>query len=156
MRRRTVILAGLAGLLPTSSAMAAPNTAPPDQVAFDDWAHAYIPKAIRAGIPGEVVRREFQGLTLDPHVVALDSQQPEFSRPIGDYVAAVASEGRIAVGRKKVAAGPWLAGIEQTYGAPPEILVAIWAVETGFGANLGDFDVLRSLASLATAGRRRD
>jgi len=155
MRRRTLLLAGLAGLLPTSSAMAGPYT-PPDQAAFDAWAHDYVPRAIRSGVPADVVRREFQGLTLDPHVVALDSQQPEFSRPVGDYVASVASEGRVAMGRRKVAGAPWLDEIQRKYGPPGEILVAVWAVETGFGANLGDFDVLRSLASLATAGRRRD
>jgi membrane-bound lytic murein transglycosylase B len=155
MRRRNLLLAGLAGLLPGSSAFAAPD-APLDQAAFDAWVRDYVPRAIREGLPAEVVRREFQGLTLDPKVVALDSQQPEFSKPVGDYVNGVASEARIGMGRRRLAAAPWLNDIQQKYGTPSEILVAVWAVETGFGATLGDFDVLRSVASLAAAGRRRE
>ena len=103
-----------------------------------------------------MLQREFKGLLLDPKVVALDSQQPEFSRPIGDYVQGIASDLRVVLGRQHRAAAPWLAGIETRYGAPAEILISIWSVESSFGAGEGDFDVLRSVASLAAAGRRRD
>ena len=117
----------------------------------------YLDRAIRAGAPAEVLKREFAGLTQDPQVVALDGRQAEFSKPIGDYVKGVVSDGRIATGVKKLGSLPTLADIEQrATGVPPEILISIWAVESGFGAIQGDKDVLRSLASLASAGRRRD
>jgi lytic murein transglycosylase len=41
------------------------------------------------------------------------------------------------------------------WGVPAEILVAIWAMETKFGALTGDMDIIRSLATLAALGRRR-
>ena len=46
--------------------------------------------------------------------------------------------------------------IEQTYGVPGEILVAIWGLETDFGVNIGKFPTLRSLATLAYDCRRAD
>jgi membrane-bound lytic murein transglycosylase B len=156
MRRRTFLATGLSGLvLPGAAVSAAPNP-PLDQAAFDAWEADFIARAARQGVSGDLLRREFRGLTLDSRVVALDGEQPEFSRPISDYVRSVASEDRVAVGRGRRAAAPWLDGIEQRYGTPGEILVSIWAVESGFGAIEGDFDVLRSLATLAAAGRRRD
>ena len=154
MRRRAFLASGLAALaLP---ALATDANAPLDQAAFDAWEADFIARASRGGVSGELLRREFKDLTLDPRVVALDGQQPEFSRPISDYIRSAASDERVAAGRSRRAAAPWLGGIEQRYGPPAEVLVSIWAVESGFGATLGDFDVLRSLATLAAAGRRRD
>ena len=52
--------------------------------------------------------------------------------------------------------GSVLARIEQTYGVPGEVLVAIWGLETDFGVNIGKFPTLRSLATLAYDCRRAD
>jgi lytic murein transglycosylase len=43
-----------------------------------------------------------------------------------------------------------------TYGVPAEILIAIWAMESNFGKFQGGYDVIRSLATLAAEGRRKD
>jgi lytic murein transglycosylase len=51
---------------------------------------------------------------------------------------------------------PSLDAIEQRYGVPREILIGVWSRESAFGAIQGDFDVVRSMASLAAQGRRRD
>ncbi len=127
-----------------------------DEAAFEAWRSDYIERASLAGLPRGILTREFEGLTLDPRVVALDSQQPEFSRPISDYVTGLSGEGRVNAGKVRRAGAPWLSGIEARYGVPSEVLVAIWSVESSFGAGQGDFDVLRSVASLAANGRRRD
>ena len=123
---------------------------------FEAWKRDYMDRAIRAGAPADVIEREFDGLTPDPRVTDLDGRQSEFSKPLGLYVKGVVSDDRIAKGRAKLAALPWLADVETRYGVPAEILIAIWAVESGFGAVQGDFDVLRSVATLAAAGRRRE
>jgi membrane-bound lytic murein transglycosylase B len=122
---------------------------------FDAWAADYVTRAIQAGLPAAVIEREFRGLAPDARVIALDGQQPEFSKPISEYIEAVAADARADVGRAKMAATPGLGEIEARFGPPPEILVSIWGVESAFGRLQGDFDVLRSLASLASAGRRR-
>jgi lytic murein transglycosylase len=75
---------------------------------------------------------------------------------VSDYVKGVISDERVAVGRRKRAELAWLPKVEQRFGVPGEILIAIWAMESAFGAVQGDFDAMRSLATLAAAGRRRD
>ncbi|MGZ9099462.1 MAG: lytic murein transglycosylase, partial [Brevundimonas sp.] len=98
--------------------------------------------------------RELQGLAPDPSVIRLDRNQPEFSRPAGAYVQSAASETRIAQGRARTDRVPW--SVTQRYGVPTEILVSIWGNESGYGAIQGNYDVIRSLATLAYDGRRRD
>jgi lytic murein transglycosylase len=123
---------------------------------FDAWAAEFYPKALKAGIPREVLDREMKGLTPDPRVTARDSRQPEFSQPISTYIKGAVTEGTVSKGAAERAQVPQLSGIEQQYGVPREILVAIWSRESAFGAIQGDFDVIRSMASLAAQGRRRD
>lgn len=167
MDRRAFLIMVIAGAADSGSgpsAPVAPQGAPaapepaslaPDS-AFEAWSQAFVGRAILAGLPAEVVTREMTGLAPNPRVLALDNAQPEFSRPISDYVQGVVTDARVATGRRKLAEIAALPRIEADYGVPAEVLVAIWAVETAFGAIQGDFDVIRSLATLAAAGRRRD
>ena len=52
--------------------------------------------------------------------------------------------------------GSVLSRVEETYGVPGEVLVAIWGLETDFGVNIGKFPTLRSLATLAYDCRRSE
>jgi len=140
-------------LAPTAAGAAVVSSA---DTPFEAWMRDYIDRAVRAGAPSDVIEREFQGLTADPRVNDLDGRQSEFSKPLGDYVKGVVTDTRIAQGRQKLDTLLWLPDLETKYGVPQEILISIWAVESGFGAAQGDFDVLRSLATLAAAGRRRE
>ena len=123
---------------------------------FDAWAAEFYGRALKAGVPREVLDREMAGLTPDPRVASRDSRQPEFSQPISTYIKGAVTEGSVAGGERRRAEVPQLAEIEQRFGVPREVLIAIWARETGYGAIQGDFDVVRSMASLAAQGRRRD
>lgn len=123
--------------------------------AFNAWLAQFKPKAVAAGVPQAVVDRELNGLTPNPRVISLDGRQPEFSKPVGDYIKGVISDDRVAVGRGKRDALPFLPAVEQRYGVPRDILLAVWAMESAFGKIQGDFDVVRSMASLAADGRRR-
>ena len=49
----------------------------------------------------------------------------------------------------------FLPAVEQRFGVPSQVLIAIWAMESGFGKIQGDMDVLRCMATLAADGRRR-
>ena len=99
--------------------------------------------------------RELSGLSPDPRVTAADGRQPEFAKPVSDYVRGAVTEGRVSLGRQKAAATPQLGAVESRFGVPRSILIGVWAMESGFGANEGDLDVIRSLATLAASGRRR-
>ncbi|MCG9917585.1 MAG: lytic murein transglycosylase [Phenylobacterium sp.] len=129
--------------------------APSGSPTFDTWLRSFYIKAVRAGMPAELLDRELAGLTPNDRISALDSRQPEFSRPVSDYIRGVVSEDRIAIGRRRRDALATLSQIEARHGVPRDVLVAIWGLESGFGAILGDFDVIRSMATLAADGRRQ-
>ncbi|HWH88417.1 MAG TPA: lytic murein transglycosylase, partial [Pseudomonas sp.] len=95
------------------------------------------------------------GLTPDPRVGGLDNKQPEFSKPLSDYIRGVVSDTRVATGAQKAAQTPQLPAIEARYGVPRGVLLGIWGMESGFGAIQGNFDVIRAMATLAAQGRRR-
>ena len=69
-------------------------------MSFDAWAAQFYPKAILEGVPPDVLDRELRGLTPDPRVVRLDNRQPEFSKPLSDYIKGVVTDGRVAIGRR--------------------------------------------------------
>jgi membrane-bound lytic murein transglycosylase B len=122
---------------------------------FADWLDGFRARALADGWSQTLLDTAFAGVAPDPRVTALDARQPEFARPVSDYVKGAMSDARIAEGRARRAAISALPRIEATYGVPWDILIAIWAMESGFGAIQGDFDVVRSLATLAASGRRR-
>jgi lytic murein transglycosylase len=166
MHRRVFLAlagAGLAGsAFAQAPALALPSVpAPADLLGatgegyFIDWLNGFYAEALASGASRGVVDSALSGLSPDPRVLALDSRQPEFARPVGDYLRSAVSDQRVAIGRQKMQAIPELQTIEQVWGVPREILLAIWAMESRFGVQTGDMDVIRSLATLAALGRRR-
>jgi membrane-bound lytic murein transglycosylase B len=139
---------------PGAPAPIAPPTTSGDMV-FDAWASDFYPRALAAGIRPEVLQREMAGLTPDPRVSQRDSRQPEFSKPISEYIKGVVTPVRDAIGVRRSTEVPQMDLIELSYGVPREVLLGVWAMESGFGAIQGDFDVVRSMATLAAQGRRR-
>ncbi|MDP3800817.1 lytic murein transglycosylase [Brevundimonas sp.] len=129
-----------------------PVDTPADQAGFEGWKQGFL--ARHGGARRAEYERELAGLTPDPSVIRLDRNQPEFSRPAGAYVQSAASATRIAQGRARTDRVPW--EVTRRYGVPTEILVSIWGNESGYGAIQGNYDVVRSLATLAFDGRRRD
>ena len=141
--------ADLVHAAPPRSGTPAPSAAKEDFRAFVEsiWLDARA-----AGISRETFDAAFAGVQADPKIVALTTKQSEFSRPIWDYVTAAASAARIAKGRS--ASEQWdssLNRIESRYGVPREVVLAVWGMESGFGANTGGFYVIRSLATLAVS-----
>lgn len=122
---------------------------------FDAWAADFKSRAVAGGWSSELLTRELAGLTPDPRVLGLDRRQPELSKPIGDYIRGVVADDRIAMGQARRSTLPFLSSMEERFGVPGQVLIAIWGVETGFGAVMGQYDVIRSMATLAAQGRRR-
>jgi lytic murein transglycosylase len=152
----TLFLAGCAGPAVQAQPVPPPPPPPPEPaMGFDAWLAEFRQRAVAAGIPAAVVARELTGLTPDDRVAALDGRQPEFSKPVGDYIRGVVTPDRITIGRRRRADLAFLPAVEQRYGVPRDILIGIWALESGFGALQGDSDVIRSMATLAADGRRR-
>lgn len=140
--------------IPAPAPVQPPGPTPVADGTFEAWRDDFL--ARRGGANRAAWARELAGLTPNQTVIDRDRTQPEFSRGAGDYIGRAVTEDRIARGRSLIAANPWMAEVERQYGVPKEILVGVWAQESAFGQIQGDFDVIRSLATLAWEGRRRE
>ncbi len=128
---------------------------------FQSYLQLVAAKARGQGISQQAIDGVLGGLSYNPRVVALDRAQPGsnpgtpppfwgyYERHIG---AARINGGRIALAENAAL----LAQMEAQYGVPAKLIVAIWGKETFYGRIKGDFDLARSLATLAYEGRRRD
>ncbi|MCX7675806.1 MAG: lytic murein transglycosylase [Alteraurantiacibacter sp.] len=127
---------------------------------FQNYLQLVGAKARSQGISEAAIARTLSGLSFNPRVIALDNAQPGRSvvpPPLAPYLQRHVDAKRIAKGRAKHReAAAILSRVEREYGVPGSILLAIWGHETNFGSYMGDFDLARSLASLAYDGRRRD
>ena len=111
--------------------------------------------ALRQGVPAEIADRAFQGLTPDQKVIDLDSRQPEFSLTYAKYVGSSVSAERIAKGQQKMAQNrALLDAMQGEYGVPPQYIMAFWGLETNYGGYMGDFQVVRSVATLGCMTKR--
>ncbi len=115
------------------------------------------PDAARRGITRQNFERFTAGLTPDLHIMDLLDAQPEFTKSTWDYLDLLVSDDRIAHGRDALARyASTFDAVERRYGVDRFIIAAIWGVESNYGTLGGDRPVIRSTATLACVGRRRD
>ncbi len=139
-----------------SRSPAASASPSPQPESFKAWQAQFRTRAIAQGISPGVFDRAFQGVGVNAEVVRLDGRQAEFTKPIWEYLDSAASPTRVATGREKARAlAPTLRAIEARYGVDSEVVLAIWGMESNFGANRGTIPVIESLATLAYDGRRQ-
>ena len=113
------------------------------------------PDAQAKGIARATFDEALRGVTPDQRVIAATQRQPEYGKPFGDYVNAVANKRRIAEGQIK--AKQWTKtfdAVEKQFGVERWVLIALWGIESDFGAEKDKWDVFRSLATLAYVGYR--
>lgn len=132
-----------------------------EEAGFQAYLQLLSARARAEGVSEATIVRLTSGLTPNPRVVALDRQQPggppnARPSPFAPYRRQHVDPGRIEAGRtiREQVAGI-LPAIEARYGVPGKMLLSIWGHETHFGSYTGDFDLVRSLATLAYEGRRR-
>jgi lytic murein transglycosylase len=96
-------------------------------------------------------------VSYDPGVVARDHAQGVFRQSFEQFAGRMVSAERLQKGASLLRRQAALfSGIEQRFGVPGPVLVAIWGLETDFGANIGKLATIRSLATLAFDCRRQD
>ena len=145
----------LSGLLLTASLA---GTAHAD-VKFEEFIQNSIwPQVKAAGISRELFDRGFAGITEpDAVVLKLAKTQPEFTSTTQEYLAKAVTPIRIESGKAMLSENDALLdAIEKKYGVNRGILLGIWGMESNFGKDKGSMSVLRSLATLIYAGRKRD
>ncbi len=148
----------LAALIqPNGSALAAQPAMAESAGAFQRFLQGLWPLAQARGISRGTFESAFRGLTPDASIIALTKKQSEFVAPIWTYLTNAVGGARVPRGQAALQdyAGA-LASMEQAYGVPKEIILGIWGMETGYGSFKGDKDVIRSLATLASARYRGD
>ncbi|UZK70007.1 lytic murein transglycosylase [Sphingomonas sp. S1-29] len=133
-----------------------------DNASFQSYLATVRSKALREGVSDRTLNSVLPSLTVNPRVIELDRDQPGSSSPnapisnFAPYRARHVDAARIGRGRSAYRGNlNTLRAVEQRYGVPGSILVAIWGHETNYGGYTGDFDLPRSLATLAFEGRRR-
>ncbi len=149
--------------------LASPNISIPvkaqgqsQSLSFDAYVQLLIAKSRAEGVSEATLRRMTAGLTPNQRVIELDRGQPGSPTSRGypalaPYIDTHVNPTRIARGRDMFAATTAIRrSVENEYGVPSEILMAIWGHETNYGGYRGNFDLSRSLATLAWEGRRRD
>jgi lytic murein transglycosylase len=148
-----VVFAVLLAGFPTGTL--AQNAPPASNGNFNAFLAELWPDAKAKGITRATFDLAFARLTPDPRVLAATKRQPEYGKPVGAYVNDIVSPGQIAGGKRKLA--EWadtLAAVEKKFRVERWVLVAIWGMETSYGAMKDKWDVYRSLATLAQARYR--
>jgi membrane-bound lytic murein transglycosylase B len=122
---------------------------------FDDWVEDVRRDALVARISPATVDAALAGLQPLETVLERDRNQPEFTLDFRSYLARVASQSRIEEGQRMLLEhSELLRTVGERYGMPPELLAAVWGIESNFGRTQGDFPVIQALATLAYDGRR--
>lgn len=123
---------------------------------FDAWLADFKRDAISQGISQHAVDTGLNGVTLDQAVISRDRSQKVFQQSFEAFSGRMVPP-RLTRGRNLMKQhGSVLSRIEQRYGVPGSVLVAIWGLETDFGVNIGKFQTIRSIASLAYDCRRSE
>lgn len=153
-RLRNAVLALAAMVLANVSSDALAARCGNTGAGFSRWLADFKREAAGAGVSSKVIASALNGVTYDTSVIRLDRNQKHFKLSFQKFYATRAAplEG-VARSRYKQNAS-LLRGIEKRFGVPGEVLVAIWGLETSFGANTGNKKAIRSLATLAYDCRR--
>jgi hypothetical protein len=126
---------------------------------FQTFVAAMSAEAQAAGISPAVISQALSGVTQDPAVLNFDRRQRgTFNKTFEQYVSTRVGPGRINMGRQMLSRhAALLARIEQQFGVPRQIVVAIWGLESDFGkGDIGKLPVIRTLATMAHDCRRTE
>src|ERR1051326_8655423 len=146
--RRTFVLSLPALLaLPT---LARSQVVPNRGLDFDQFVTDLWKDAQAKGITRTTFAKAFADVTPDSRVIATTKKQPEYNKPAGAYVTSIASSTNMKEGVKKEAQWrPTFEAVEKRFKVERWVILAIWGMETSYGALKDKWDGIRSLATLA-------
>jgi lytic murein transglycosylase len=126
---------------------------------FNTFVAAMSQEAAAAGVSQTVISQALSGVTQDPAVLNFDRRQRgTFNKTFEQYVSTRVGPGRINMGRQMLQKhASLLARVEKQFGVPPQIIVAIWGLESDYGkGDVGKMPVIRTLATMAHDCRRTE
>lgn len=122
---------------------------------FEVWLEAVRVEALKRGIKREIVAKALTGFKPIRRIIQRDRNQPEFKLTMARYQRRVVTSRNITIGRKKAKIyAKLLNSVAAKYGVQPRFILAIWAIETRYGAIEADVPLIPSLATLAFDARR--
>jgi lytic murein transglycosylase len=139
----------------------APSSVNSQGLTFDAYMQLVAAKARAQGVSEPAINAVLAGLQPSQRVIALDRDNTSSPNnagfpPLAPYLSSHNTAARAAGGRRVYQQlGPLAAQVQQRYGVPAPIILAIWGHETSYGAVRGNFDLAQALATLAWEGRRR-
>src|SRR5207248_4381888 len=121
---------------------------------FNAWLDNFKDEAAGMGISKQALSA-LDDVTYDPSVIKRDRSQAVFTQDFLTFSGRMVAAYRLKQGAALINKyRPIFERVERQYGVPAPVIVAFWGLETDFGANMGDFSTLRSLATLAFDCRR--
>jgi membrane-bound lytic murein transglycosylase B len=123
---------------------------------FEGWKQQFAGEARAKGIGASAISA-LMAANYATATIAADRGQRSFSLSLDQFLAKRGAATIVARGRSlKQSQAGMFASIQQRYGVPPGPLIAIWGMETGFGSQRGNQNMLSSIATLAYDCRRPD
>jgi lytic murein transglycosylase len=124
---------------------------------FAAWLDGFRQEADAAGLSQQTIAAALGDVAYESGIVAKDRAQGVFRQSFEQFSSRMVSPYRLQKGASLLQRyRATFTRIEQQYGVPGAVLVAIWGLETDFGANAGKLPTLPSLATLAYDCRRAD
>lgn len=122
---------------------------------FNRWISGFRTRALRQGISAATFDAAFANINLNTTVIERDRNQSEFSKALWEYLDTAVSDARVRNGRRALESNNRLLNqIEETYRVDKEVVVAIWGLESAYGAVRGNTNVIEAMATLAFEARR--
>lgn len=123
---------------------------------WDTWLQGVRKEALDEGISATLLNEAFAGLH-EPsrQVKGLARSQPEHRLTYLKYRDSRVDGYRIAIGKKEYKRNQALLDeVARQYGVDPFFIVSFWGMETSYGSYMGNFPVIKSLATLAYDSNR--
>jgi membrane-bound lytic murein transglycosylase B len=122
---------------------------------FQTCVQSLWPSAKAAGVTRATFDRATKGIKHNPKVIEAATFQPEYKRPVGEYIDRAVSDKRLETGKQMLVDNKELLDkLEAKYGVDRHVLVAIWGMESNYGTQPGDLNVIESLATLICSGTK--
>ena len=159
MAHKNVMRGGIASILLSSvllistPALAAKcgNTAS----GFPTWVQQFKKEAAAKGYSKRTLDQAFNGVSYATKTIRLDRNQRSFKLSLNQFMQKRGANAIVSKGKRlKKQHARLFANLEQRYGVPPGVLIAIWGMESGFGSFTGNQAVIPAVATLAYDCRR--
>lgn len=124
-------------------------------IGFERWIDGFKRRAMAQGITAQTLEKAFRNARYNADAISRDRNQSEFTKTLWEYLDSAVSDSRIRNGKAALQEhGAKLDRIEAKYGVDKEAIVAIWGLESAYGAVRGKTEVIPAMATLAYDGRR--